>query len=73
VLVSLHLSGTWVIFGCGILVSLGGCCHLGGMEAAEEFVARVVFVHGYLPVICEECCVFPGGAPKATLVDCACH
>jgi hypothetical protein len=32
VLVSLHLSGTWMIFGCGILVSLGGCCHLDGLE-----------------------------------------
>jgi hypothetical protein len=27
-------------------------------------VARVVLVLGHLPVICEGCCVFPGGAPK---------
>jgi hypothetical protein len=36
VLVSLHLSGTWVIFGYRILVSLGGCRHLDGLEVAEE-------------------------------------
>jgi uncharacterized membrane protein YecN with MAPEG domain len=36
VIVSLHLSGTWVIFGYGILVTLGDCCHLDGLEAAEE-------------------------------------
>jgi hypothetical protein len=44
VLGSLHLSGTWVIFGCGILVSLGGCCHLDGLKAAEE--------------LWQECCLF---------------
>jgi hypothetical protein len=36
-------------------------------------VARVVLVLGHLPVICEGCCAFPGGAPKATLVNCSCH
>jgi hypothetical protein len=73
VIVSLHLSGTWVIFGCRIRITLGGCCHLDGFEAVEEFVARVVLVLGHLPVICEGCCAFPGGAPKATLVNCSCH
>jgi hypothetical protein len=73
VLVSLHLSGTWVIFGCGILISLGGCRHLNGLEVAEEFVARVVLVLGHLPVICEGCCAFPDGAPKAVLVNGSCH
>jgi hypothetical protein len=34
--VSLHLVSTWVSIGCGILVSLGGCRHLDGLEAAEE-------------------------------------
>jgi hypothetical protein len=34
-IVSLHLVGTWVIFSYGILVSLGGCCHLDGLEAVE--------------------------------------
>jgi hypothetical protein len=27
-IVSLHLVGTWVSIGCGILVTFGGCCHL---------------------------------------------
>jgi hypothetical protein len=36
VLMSLHPSSTWVIFGCAILVSLGGCHHLDGLEAVEE-------------------------------------
>jgi hypothetical protein len=57
-------SGTWVIFGYGILVFLGGCRHLDGLEVAEEFVARVVLIHGHLLVICEGCCAFSGGAPK---------
>jgi hypothetical protein len=35
-LLSLHLVGIWVIFGYGILVSLGGCCHLDSLEAVEE-------------------------------------
>jgi hypothetical protein len=35
-LVSLHLVGTWVSIGCGILVTLGGYRHLDGLEAAEE-------------------------------------
>jgi hypothetical protein len=35
-LVSLHLVGTWVSIGCGILVTLGGCRHLDGLEAAKE-------------------------------------
>jgi hypothetical protein len=34
--VSLHLISTWVSIGCGILVTLGGCRHLDGLEAAEE-------------------------------------
>jgi hypothetical protein len=31
-LVSLHLVGTCVFSCCGILVSLGGCRHLDGLE-----------------------------------------
>jgi hypothetical protein len=27
----------------------------------------------HLPVICEGCCAFPGGALKATLVNCSCY
>jgi hypothetical protein len=40
---------------------------------SEGVVARVVLVLGHLPVICEGCCVFPGEAPKTTLVNCSCH
>jgi hypothetical protein len=36
-LVSLHLVDTWVSIGCGILVTLGGCRHLDGLEATEEY------------------------------------
>jgi hypothetical protein len=36
-------------------------------------VARLVIVLGHLPVIVRSSCAFPGGVPKATLVDCACH
>jgi hypothetical protein len=35
-LVSLYLVDTWVSIGCEILVSLGGCHHLDGLEAVEE-------------------------------------
>jgi hypothetical protein len=35
-LVSLHLIGICVSIDCGILVILGGCRHLDGLEAAEE-------------------------------------
>jgi hypothetical protein len=56
-LVSLHLAGTWVIFGCGILISLGGCHHLDGLEAAEELWQELClflatswwFVRGVVP------------------------
>jgi hypothetical protein len=60
--------------GCGILVTLGGCRHLDGLEAAEELWQEwCLIVLGHLPVICEGCCAFPGGAPKATLVNSSCH
>jgi hypothetical protein len=36
-------------------------------------VVRVVLVLSHLPVICEGYYVFPGGAPKATLVNCSYH
>jgi hypothetical protein len=56
---------------CGILVSLGPPPRwLGGSRGV---VARVVLVLGHLLMICEGCCAFPGGAPKATLVNCSCH
>jgi hypothetical protein len=36
-------------------------------------MARVVLVLGHLPVICERCCAFLGGVPKATLVNLDCQ
>jgi hypothetical protein len=56
-LVSLHLVGTWVSIGYGILVTLGGCHHIDGLEAAEElwqewclFLATSrLFVRGVVP------------------------
>jgi hypothetical protein len=49
VLVSLYLSGTWVIFGCGILVSLGGCCNISGVKHAlgianHEYEYHLAFI-----------------------------
>jgi hypothetical protein len=41
--------------------------------AVEELWQELVIVLGHLPVIVRGSCAFPGGAPKATLVDCACH
>jgi ABC-type sugar transport system permease subunit len=35
-LMSLYLVGIWVSIGYMILVTLGGCRHLDGLEAAEE-------------------------------------
>jgi hypothetical protein len=43
---------------------------LGGSRGV---VARVVLVFCHLLVICEGCCAFPGGALKATIVNCSCH
>jgi hypothetical protein len=36
-------------------------------------MGRVVLVISHLPVIGEGCCAFPGGVPKATLVNCSYH
>jgi hypothetical protein len=33
--VRLHLIGTWWLICCGILISLGGCRHLDGLEQLE--------------------------------------
>jgi hypothetical protein len=72
-LVSLHLVALVDRLSCGIVVTLGGCRHLDGLEAAEELWQDLVIVFGHLPVIVRGSCAFPGGEPKATLVDCACH
>jgi hypothetical protein len=43
------------------------------LEAAEELWQELVIILGHLPEIVRGSCAFPGGAPKATLVDCTCH
>jgi hypothetical protein len=58
---------------CEILVTLGGCCHLDGLEAAEELWQELVIVLGHFSVIVRGSYAFSGGAPKATLIHCACH
>jgi hypothetical protein len=35
-LVGLHLVGTWVSIGYGVIISLGGCHHLDDLEVVEE-------------------------------------
>jgi hypothetical protein len=53
------------------LVTLGGCCHLDGLEQRGSssggwwlsLAPIVVIVRGFWP--------FPGGEPKGTLVDCS--
>jgi hypothetical protein len=43
------------------------------LGVAEELWQELVIVLGHLSVIVRGSCAFPGGAPKATLVDCVCH
>jgi prenyltransferase beta subunit len=43
------------------------------LEAAEEWWQELVIILGHLLVIMRGSCTFPGGASKATLVDCTCH
>jgi hypothetical protein len=43
------------------------------LGAVEELCQELVIVLGHLPVIMRGSCASPGGAPKATLVECTCH
>jgi hypothetical protein len=43
------------------------------LGAAEELRQELMIILGHLLVIVRGSCAFPDGAPKATLVDCACH
>ena len=64
-------SGTWGSIGCGFLVTLGVCRRLDGLEQRRS-VARVGNCSWPPPNdFLRGSCAFPGGAPKATLVDCA--
>jgi hypothetical protein len=42
------------------------------LGAAEELWQELVIVLDHLSMIVRGSCAFSGGAPKATLVDCAC-
>jgi hypothetical protein len=72
-LVSLHIVALGDHLSYGILVTLGGCHYLDGLEAAEELWQVLVIVLGHLPVIIRGTCAFPSGVAKTTLVDCVCR
>jgi hypothetical protein len=72
-LVSLYLVALEDRLSCGILVTLGDCRHLDGLEQQMSLWQKLVIVLGHLSVIVRGSCAFPSGAPKATLVDCLCH
>ena len=59
-------------FAGGFFVTLGEYRHLVGLEELEA-LARVSDCSWPPLGDCKGCCAFPGGAPKATLVDCVCH
>jgi hypothetical protein len=69
----LHLVALGDHCGCGVLVILGGCCHLDGLEQRWRsgtywwlFMAGSgVLVRGLVPS--------PAKSWKVTLVDCSCH
>ena len=68
----LHLVALGDRFGCGFLVTLGGCRHLDGLEQRRRIGTSwwlFVAISRWL----WEVCAYLGGEPKATLVDCSCH
>ena len=68
----LHLVALGDRSSCGFLVTLGGCRHLDGLEQRRSFGTSwwlFVAISRWL----WEVCVYLGGEPKATLVDCSCH
>ena len=62
---------SWTIWAGGDLVTLGVCQHLdgpviGGSSSGGRGLSLALII-----VILRGSCAFPGGAPMATLVDCA--
>ena len=52
-----------IMLDVGLLVSLGGCRHLDGLEQQRSFgMSWLLFVAG--PDDCEGSCTFPGGELK---------
>jgi hypothetical protein len=59
----LHLVALGDSCGCGVLVTLGGCCHLDGLEQRRSIsTCWWLFVAGSGD--CEGSYTFPGGEPK---------
>jgi hypothetical protein len=73
-LMSLHLVGTLVFICCGILISLGGCRHLNGLEQRWRFgTCWWLFVAGFGELVVRGCCGSPVEHRISTLVDCSCR
>jgi hypothetical protein len=73
-LVSLHLVGTWVFICCGILMSLGGCHHLDGLEQRwRSGTCWWLFMAGSSELVVRGCCGSPVEHQIPTLVDCSCR
>jgi hypothetical protein len=66
-------SGTWGSFELRVFCFSWWLPPPRWLGAAEELWQELVIVLGHLPVIVRGSCAFPGGASKATLVDCTCH
>ena len=59
---------------CGFLITLGDCRHLDGCGFVDWCGDLVIVSAPNQGDICEGFLgLFPGGVPKATLVDCSCH
>ena len=61
----------WMIWAGGVLVTLGVCRHLEGPVIGGSLSGGRWLSPAPIIVIVRGSCAFSGGAPKATLVDCA--
>ena len=61
---------SWVIWDSGDLVTIGVCGHLDGPVICGLSSGGRRLSPALIIVIVRGSCAFPGGAPKATLVDC---
>ena len=65
-------SGTWGSLCYGFLVSLGGCCHLDGLDSGGA-LARVGDCLWPAAVIVRGLAPFSAKSLKVALVNCSCH
>jgi hypothetical protein len=73
-LVSLYLVGTWVFFCYRILVSLGGCRHLDGLEQQRRSsMCSWLFMAGSDEFVVRGCFGSLVERRIPTLVDCSCR